>query len=106
MGILSYQTPGASKPPKIPGCVIALVTFEVVINGVLLLTALGDRSWIAFRIMIFIGPLINFAAIAVSLALIPVVRRNSRESLALYTLLAFVVPTVAILVDSVVIMMM
>ena len=106
MGILSYQSPGTSKRPRIPGCVIALLTIEIVINAALLIYAARDRSWGAFGIMIFLGPLANFIAIAVSLAMIPIVRRTSRESLGLYTLLAFVVPTLAIFADWIVIPMM
>lgn len=106
METLSYQTPGTSKPPRIPGCVVALVTVEAAINVALLLYAASDRSWGAFRIMIFFGPLTNFTAIAVSLALIPIVRRTSRQSLGLYTLLAFVVPTLAIFADWMIIPMM
>jgi|GEM_PF-2899671 len=106
MAMLSYQTPGTSKPPRIPGCVVALLTVEIMINAALLLYAASDRSWGAFGVMIFFGPLTNFIAIAVSLALIPIVRRISRESLALYTLLAFVVPTLAIFADWIVIPMM
>lgn len=106
MGMLSYQTPGTSKPPRIPGCVVVLLTVEIVVNGALLIYAASDRSWGAFGIMIFFGPLANFIAIAVSLALIPIVRRTSRESLGLYTLLAFVVPTLAIFADWIIIPMM
>lgn len=106
MGILSYQSPGTSKPPRIPGCVIALLSVEVVINAGLLLYAASDRSWGAFGIMIFFGPLTNFIAIAVSVALIPIVRRTSRQSIGLYTLLAFVVPTLAIFADWIIIPMM
>ena len=106
MGILSYQTPGTSKRPRIPGCVIALVTVEIVINAALLAYAAADRSWGAFGIMIFFGPLTNLVVIAVSLALIPIVRRTSRESLGLYTLLAFVVPPLATFADWFIIPMM
>ena len=106
MGMLSYQSPGTSKPPGIPGCAIALLTIEIAINAGLLVYAASDPSWSALSVRFFIGPLTNFAVIAVSLALIPVVRRTSRDSLALYTLLAFVVPTFAIVVDSAVITMM
>ena len=106
MAMLSYQTPGTPKRPRIPGCVIALLTVVIAINAALLAYAAADRSWGAFGIMIFIGPLTNFVSIAVSLALIPIVRRISRESLGLYTLLAFVVPTLAIFADWIIISMM
>jgi len=106
MAMLSYQTPGMSKRPRIPGCVIALLTIEIVINAALLIYAANDPSWSSLLVRFFIGPLTNFAVIAVSLALVPVVRRTSRDSLALYTLLAFVVPTFAIVVDSAVTSMM
>ena len=106
MGILSYQTPGASKPPGIPGCAIALLAVDIAVNTWLLIIAGEDRSWGALQILFFIGPLANFLAISLSLALVPVVRRISRESVGLYTLLAFLVPTFAIGADAAIIMMM
>jgi len=104
MEILSYETP--RKPPQIPGCTIALLAVGIAINTGLLIAAGEGRSWSAMQIAFFIGPLPNLSLIALSLALIPLVRRISKESLGLYTLLAFLMPTAAIFADLGVIMML
>jgi hypothetical protein len=102
----SVQLQSAANRPVFVSTAIA-VTVTVVVNAMLLSLAALDRSFLAFGIMIVIGPITNGVLALLSLPLIPVVRRVSGgESITPYVVAGVLTPSSAILIDAICIMSM
>jgi hypothetical protein len=104
---LDYGTRG--WPPSPRSVVVAtsiLVCVLMLMNGALLAAAWQDRSWGAFGIGIFYGPISNGLVLVVAPLLTPVLWKFSGQWAAMYLVAALLVPVGAVIADALIILAM